>query len=68
MITYAKDYLKEGYRKIAETFGIRRAQAHKIVKERNEILALYETNSLSNQQKRFRSLRYSNVNEILWQW
>lgn len=42
MITYAKDYPKEGYRKIAEKFGIGRTQALKIVKERNEILALYE--------------------------
>lgn len=42
MIMYAKDYPKEGYRKIAEKFGIGRTQALKIVKERNEILALYE--------------------------
>lgn len=68
MIRYAKDHPKEGYRKIAEKFGIGRTQAHTILKERKEILALYERNSLSNQQKRVRSARYSDVNEALWQW
>ena len=68
MIVYAKDHPKEGYRKIAEKFGIGRTQAHKILKQRNEILALYERNSRPNQQKRVRSARYSKVNEVLLQW
>ncbi|PFX29968.1 tigger transposable element-derived protein 6-like [Stylophora pistillata] len=68
VIVYAKDHPKEGYRKIAEKFGIGRTQAHKILKQRNEILALYERNSQSNQRKRGRSARYSKVNEVVWQW
>ena len=43
LINYAKDHPKEGHRKIADKFGIGRTQAHKILKEQKEILALYES-------------------------
>ena len=68
LINYAKDHPKEGYRKIADKFGIGRTQAHKILQERKEILALYESHLHSNNQKRVRCGKYSDVNEALWDW
>lgn len=68
LINYAKDHPKEGYRKIADKFGIGRTQAHKILKERKEILASYESQLQSNNQKRVRCGKYSVVNEALRDW
>ena len=65
LINYAKDHPKEGHRKIADKFGIGRNQAHKILKERKEILASYESHL---QPKRVLCGKYSDVNEALWDW
>lgn len=68
MINYAKNHPNEGYRKVAEIFCIGRRQAQKILKERRAILAQYESNVQSSNQKRVRSAKYSDVNEALWDW
>ena len=39
MINYAKNHPKEGYRGVAEKFGIGRTQAQKTLKEKEVILA-----------------------------
>ena len=67
LINYAKDHPKEGH-KIADKFGIGRTQAHKILKERKEILASCERHLQSNKQKRVRCGKYSDVNEAVWDW
>ena len=67
MINYAKNHPKEGYRRVAEKFGIGRTQAQKTLKEKEVILAEYE-NNMQSCKKRVRSAKYSDVNEALWEW
>ena len=67
MINYAKNQPNDGYRKVAEHFGISRMQAQKILKDREAILAQYESNVQSS-KKRIRSAKYSCVNKGLWEW
>ena len=57
MINYANSHPKEGYRKVAEKFGIGGTQAQKRLKDREAILAQYESNMQSS-KKRFRSAKY----------
>lgn len=68
MINYAKDHPNEGYRKVAEKFGIGRTQAQKILKDRVAIIEQYESNIQPRSSKRSRSTKYSDVNEALWEW
>ena len=67
MINYAKNQPKEGYRKVAEKFGIGRTQAQKILKDKEAILAEYE-NDMQSCKNRVCSAKYSDVNEALWKW
>ena len=67
MINYAKNHPKEGYRRVAEKFGIGRTQAQKTLKEKEVILTEYE-NNMHLCKKRVRSAKYSDVNEALWKW
>ena len=62
MINCARNQPKEGYRKVAEKFGIGRTQAKKILKNRKEILAQYESD-MQLTKKRFCTAKYSDVNE-----
>ena len=57
IINYAKDHPSAAYRKVAENFNIERTQAQKILKERDAILATYESNTKPNEQKRVRKVR-----------
>ena len=68
LINYAKDHPSQGYRKAAKHFGIGRTQAYKILKEKDSIVAQYESNQSSSSQKRERTGIYQNVNEALWNW
>ena len=65
MINYARNHRKVKYRKVAEKFGIGSTQAQKILKDREEILAQYESN-MQLTKKRFCTAKYSDVNEALW--
>ena len=67
MINYAKNHPKEGYRRVAEKFGIGRTQAQKTLKEKEVILAKYE-NNMQSCKKRVCAAKYSVVNEALWEW
>lgn len=62
---YARKHPKEGYRKVAEKFGIGRTQSQKILKDREEILAQYESD-MQLTKKRFCTAKYSDVNEAWW--
>lgn len=62
---YARKHPKEGYRKVAEKFGIGRTQTQKILKDREEILAQYESD-MQLTKKRFCTAKYSDVNEAWW--
>ena len=62
---YARKHTKEGYRKVAEKFGIGRTQSQKILKDREEILAQYESD-MQLTKKRFCTAKYSDVNEAWW--
>lgn len=67
VIRYAENHPNEGYRKLAEKFGVGRTQVQKILKEREAILAHYKSN-VQTSKKRLRSAKYSDVNEALWEW
>lgn len=67
MINYAKNHPKEGYSQVAKKFGIGRTQAQKILKEKEVIFAEYE-NNMQLCKKRVRSVKYLDVNKVLWEW
>ena len=69
-----KSYEREptiGSRKLAETFKCGRTQIQTIVKNKETIKAMYESNAsdkLSQYRKRTRNSEYADINEALYKW
>ena len=55
-----------GSRKIADQFGTDKTQIQAIVRDKESIVTLYESNICRNQVKRSRTAKYSDVNEAVW--
>ena len=67
VIKYAKDHAGVGVRALAESFGIGKTQVSEILKNKDTILAAYESIN-SSTSKRPRISKYSEVNERLYEW
>ena len=65
VINFGKDHPSFGSRKIAEEFGTGKTQIQTILRNKESIFVLYESNVGQSQQKRSRTGRYSNVNIAL---
>ena len=66
VINFAKDP-SFGSKKIEE-FGTGKTQIQTILRNKESIFVLYESNVGPSQQKRSRTGKYSNVNIALWDW
>ena len=68
VINFAKDHPSFGSSKIAEEFRTGKAQIQAIIRNKESIFVLYESNVGQSQRKRSRTGKYSNVNIALWDW
>ena len=66
VIKYAKDNSGVCVRAVAETFGIGKTQVSEILKNKESILAAYESNASTI--KKCRVSKFSDVNERLYEW
>ena len=66
VIKYAKDHTGVGIRALAESFGIGKTQVSGILKNKETILAAYESNASTSKKPRLS--KYSDVNEKLYEW
>ena len=62
----AKDHTRVGVRALAESFGIGKTQVSEILKNKETILAAYESNASTSKKPRLS--KYSDVNEKLYEW
>lgn len=68
VLEYAKKHPNLGSRKIADQFGTGKTQIQAILRNKESIVTLYESNICRNQVKRSRTAKYSDVNEAVWDW